>query len=401
MRFVILTQYYPPETGAPQARLSDLAKRLRDLGHEVVVLTAKPNYPKGEFLPGYGRGLWTTRTKDGVEVIHCWLVPVKSKRIVPRLVNYFSFVFAAALAGLLRLRRSDVILVESPPIFLGLTAWWLAKWKRARVIFNVSDLYPETAISLGYLSNPLFQRVLYRFEAWCYRVSALVTGQTAGIVENIRARFPNKRVHLLTNGVDPSDFVASTAVGAEVMLVGYAGVLGHAQELDVVLDAAALLREESSIRFVFYGDGPLGEDLRAKAASLQLTNVEFGGHRSRAEVLQAMRNWSAGIVPLKNVPLFAGALPSKMFEVMGAALPVVLFAPRGEASQIVEQAGGGVWAPAGDPQALANELRRLAADPELRRRLAASAREYVVQHFDRRKIAKEFAAVVEQVVRSS
>ena len=126
--------------------------------------------------------------------------------MLPRLLNYFSFVFSSALVGALALRRADILLVESPPLFLGLTANWLARLKKARMIFNVSDLYPETAISLGYLKNAVLRNLLYRFEAWCYNAAWIVTGQAEGIVDSIRQRFPDKQVLLLTNGIAMEKF---------------------------------------------------------------------------------------------------------------------------------------------------------------------------------------------------
>ncbi|HEX8617380.1 MAG TPA: glycosyltransferase family 4 protein, partial [Thermoanaerobaculia bacterium] len=258
MKFIILTQYYPPETGAPQNRLSDLARRLSAAGHEVTVLTAKPNYPRGEIHDDYRGGLWKERRDGSVRVIHCWLYPSRSKRVVLRLLNYVSFVASSAVIGALKLRRADFLLVESPPLFLGWTAWFLSRLKRAAMIFNVSDLYPETAVSLGYLRPGRALEALFALEAWCYKRSMLVTGQTEGIVEDIRRRFPRKEVHLLTNGVDVSDFSFTAAPHGGPFTVGYAGILGHAQALPSALEAARLLKQRGvPVRFAFYGDGPL------------------------------------------------------------------------------------------------------------------------------------------------
>jgi glycosyltransferase involved in cell wall biosynthesis len=395
MKFVILTQYYPPETGAPQNRLSDLARRLTAAGHDVTVLTAKPNYPRGEIHADYRRGFWNERHEGRVRVIHCWLVAVKSKRVAMRLLNYFSFVFASALTGLLKLGHADFLIVESPPLFLGLSAWLLSRAKGARMIFNVSDLFPATAVALGYVRDGLLLRLMYALEGWCYRRSALVTGQTQGIVDDIRGRFPDRSVHLLTNGVDTADFANVVHTVGATFTVGYAGILGHAQGLPAVLDAARRLRDQSvAVQFQLFGDGPLRDDLEAQARALDLGNVEFAGHRSRREILDAMTKWDAGLVPLVNTPLMAGALPSKMFEIMAAGLPVVLSAPEGEASRLVARAQAGVHVAPEDPVALAHAVEELASGRDAARMMGRNGRAYVLTHYDRAAIAEAFLASV-------
>jgi glycosyltransferase involved in cell wall biosynthesis len=403
VKITILTQYYPPETGAPQNRLSDLARRLSDAGHQITVLTAKPNYPAGKIHTDFAGGLWKIRNQNGVRAIHCLLFACRSKRTFLRLANYFSFVLSSAAIGTFLLHRHDFLIVESPPIFLGLTAWYLSRLKRAKMVFNVSDLYPQTAIELGYLRRGIAARLLFALEAWCYRSSVLVTGQTRGIVDDIKRRFPSQRVLLLTNGVDVTDFTSFEAMKppGDVFVIGYAGVLGHAQGLPAVLDAAKrLLAMKVSVRLELFGDGPLREDLQERARALELSNLQFFGHRSRTEVIQRMKEWDAGIVPLINAPLMSGALPSKMFELMAAALPVVLTVPRGEASDLIESARAGVWAEAENAKSIAEAIQRLAADRDAARRMGEQGRRFVLEHFDRSRIAQEFMIALESMVTS-
>ncbi|MCL4870664.1 MAG: glycosyltransferase family 4 protein [Anaerolineae bacterium] len=406
MRFVILTQYYLPETGAPQNRLSDLARRFKQMGHNVIVLTAMPNYPQGQIFPNYRWKLWLIDEIDGIKVIHCWLFASKSRFIPFRLISFFSFVITSALIGIVALPQTDALLVESPPLFLGITAWWLAKIKRAALIFNVSDLYPESAIALGYLSNRKLQNLFFRFEAWCYRVADLIVGQTSGIVENIQQRFPNYPVYLLTNGVDISKFAVNgqhkksqpIPQMGKSFVVGYAGVLGYAQKLECLLQAAELLQDHQQIRFVLYGDGPLRESLLNWATEHKLANVEFKGNFPHHEILEQMCYWHLGVVPLANTPLMAGALPSKMFEVMASGLPVLLSAPTGEASQLVTKAQAGMTVLPENPQAMAEAILHLANRPDICQQWGVNGREYVMTHYDRAKIAEDFATSVQQII---
>ena len=203
MRILFLTQYYPPEIGAAQNRLSDLAKRLKNKGHDVTVLTALPSYPRGEIYEGYRGRFRMTEDHDGIRVVRTWVYATKKKNFVPRIFNYLSFAVLSLIVGSVTAGKVDVIIVESPPLFLGFSGYFLSKLKHAKFVLNVSDLWPESAVVLNVLRNRRLIRWTTRGEEWLYSQASLVTGQTQGIVDSIRRRCANKPVHLLTNGVSP------------------------------------------------------------------------------------------------------------------------------------------------------------------------------------------------------
>ena len=147
VKVAILTQYYPPEIGAAQVRLSALARGFVRRGHQVTVVTAMPNYPAGRLQPGY-HGLWRREQQDGVSVIRSFVYPTQRTDFAHRLTNYFSFVFSSAVFGTFLLREADYLIVQSPPLFLGLTGIWLSRLKGTRMVFNVSDLWPESTVRL-------------------------------------------------------------------------------------------------------------------------------------------------------------------------------------------------------------------------------------------------------------
>ena len=162
MQFVLLTQYYPPEMGAPQARLSDLAHRLKSFGHEVQVLTAMPNYPHGRIFAGY-QGGYKKEVCNGILVSRAMIVPSNRSWMLHRLISYLSFCLSSLLVGLLRIGKPDIIITESPPLFLAITGWLLAKIKGARFIMNVSDLWPDSARHIGMLDEgSLTYRIMNR-----------------------------------------------------------------------------------------------------------------------------------------------------------------------------------------------------------------------------------------------
>src|SRR5262249_28111474 len=284
MKLIILTQYYPPEMGAPQARLSDLATRFRQAGHEVVVLTAMPSYPLGRVYPGY-RGIFRRELRDGILVLRTFAYPSQSARILPRLTSYFSFVLSSLFFGLIHLRRADYLLTESPPLFLGIAGFLLSRAKKARWVFNVSDLWPDSAVRLGIVKEGIGLALARRLEAFCYRRACLVSGQSREILEDIRRRFPAVPVYHLSNGVDTATFRPERGTPeARRRLIGdreqerfvavYAGLHGVAQGLDQVLEALALLDGQGPLA-VFIGDGPERERLVARAAELGLRPGPF------------------------------------------------------------------------------------------------------------------------------
>ena len=153
MRILILTQYYPPETGAPQNRLSDLAQRLIRSGHDLTILTALPNYPRGEIFKEYRGHLLVAENSAGLKIIRTWIYATRNKSFSRRLLNYFSFVASSFALGVWKIGPQDVVIVESPPLFLGISGFLLSFFKNARLVFNVSDLWPDSAIAMGILSN--------------------------------------------------------------------------------------------------------------------------------------------------------------------------------------------------------------------------------------------------------
>ncbi|MBP6697981.1 MAG: glycosyltransferase family 4 protein, partial [Flavobacteriales bacterium] len=306
MRIIFLTQYFPPETGAPQNRLFAMAKALRMKGAEITVLTAMPNYPDMRIQSGYRGRMVVRENMEGLDVHRVWLFVSKGKGLFTRLLNYFSFVFTSALYGLFRLRKADVLLVESPPLFLGISAMLLARAKGAKLVFNVSDLWPESAVQLGLVTNALAIGLSERLEMRCYRSAALITGQTQGIVDNIKARCPEKDVLWVPNGVDLDliDKARSTpairseyGIPSDSFVVVYTGIIGHAQGLEVVLRAAERIRDRPNVLFLLAGDGPERTGLLAFAKEKVLTNVRFMDTMPRDRALSLVAACDAAVVP--------------------------------------------------------------------------------------------------------
>ena len=400
MRVVLLTHYFPPEVGAPQARLYELASRTAAAGHTVTVVTGFPNYPTGVVPPSYRGHFRMEESMDGVRVVRTSVYATPNRGFVRRILNHLSFA-ASSLTAVRKVGPADVLFVESPPLFTGLAALGYRRLKRAPYVFNVSDIWPESAVQLGALRNRWAVRLGEMLEMHLYRRAARVSVVTPGMVERLAARgVPREKLFLLTNGVDtdvyrpmPANAELARKLGLEGRKVFlYAGTHGMAQGLDVVLEAARRTADPS-VLYVLAGEGAEKEALMKKAAAQRITNALFVPNQPKSLMPDLLNLAYATVVPLKKLDLFKSALPSKMFESMASAKPIVA-SVWGEAADLVERAGCGVVVAPEDPVALNQAVEKLAADPQLARELGDKGRRYVMDHFDRRVIAERFITLL-------
>ena len=403
MNILILTQFYPPESGAPQNRLSDLARRLSDMGHTVTVLTAMPNYPTGKVFPEWRGKLFSCESAEGVRILRTWIYPATGRRFLPRIFNYFSFVFSSIIMGFWRTGPLDYVITESPPLFLGISGWLFSRLRRARLIMNISDLWPESAVALGVVTNPILIGASTQLEMFLYRSSRFITGQTAGIVSNISNRIPGKPVILMTNGVDiqrfpPRKSIKSSELEAEfklegIFVAGYAGLLGLAQGLETVIEAGRLLRDHPGVVIALFGSGP--EKDRLSELSKDLPNIRIFPPQPSRRVPEILSLFDVALIPLKKNDLFRGALPSKMFEAMASELPLVL-SVEGEAEDLIRHADAGICVRPEDPRAMADAIILLLNDQKARVRMGTNGRTHVFKHYNREHIARNFANLLEE-----
>ena len=400
MRLLILTQYYPPEIGAPQNRLHELAVRLQLKGIDVEVLTAMPNYPSMEIHEAYKNGKIREEVIDGVKVFRSKIYVSKSKSIVHRLLNYFSFVITSYFRGR-KLSNFDFLMVESPPLFLGYSAILLAKKLNAKLIFNVSDLWPESAEKLDIVNNKSFLKLAYNLEKKCYKRSVLVTGQTNGIVSNIKSRFPAKDVYWLPNGVD-LDFYNPDKVEAkgfrvkngfkkDQILLFYGGILGHAQGLQIIIEAAKTFEGTHKVQFILQGSGPEKEFLINLKNEYQLSNVHFLEPVSKKEMPSVLKEIDMALVPLRKLELFHGAIPSKIFEALAMKVPLLLGVDGEAKSHFIDNAKAGLFFEPENCSDLVANIEKIILDPSLIVSMGENARSYVDIHFNRNNIANEFS----------
>ncbi len=364
MRVVLLTHYYPPEVGAAPARIAALAHGLAERGLEVTVHTGFPHYPSGVVAGPYRNRPLRVERDGEVKVVRSLVYPTPNRGLARRLANHTVFA-CAALATCAATGPADVVVAETPPLFTAAAGVLYARLKRARLALNVSDLWPESAIELGAIGEGRAAALAHALARRCYRHATLITAPTRGIVERLETR-PDARgkVVQVPPAVDLERF-ASIALpafrGSSPVRVLYAGTLGMAQGLDTVVDAAALAGPEV-VELSIAGDGPDAALLRGRIASRGITNVRLLGAVEPERVPLLYAEHDAGVVPLRDRPIFAGALPTKLFEVLAAGRPVIL-ASRGEAAEFVRETTAGLVVAPEDPSALAAAFKRLQSTP--------------------------------------
>ena len=383
MRVLFVSQYFAPEMTAASARLAPLAAGLAARGHDVEVIAGLPNHPQGVVYEGFRDSPFVRRRGSGLRVRHVWVRASPEKGMKPRLLSYASYAASASFAGSLT-GRPDAIFASSPPLSVGAVGLLLAKRHRVPFVFDVRDLWPDIAVSLGELTDPGVIGRVEQLEAFLYRQAATVTTPTqpfANHVEGISGR-PNSTV--LPNGTTARWLEAAEREPSrgglglpEGFLWTYAGNVGLSQDLSVAVNAADELGEDFTL--LVLGSGSTRAALEAQAARLDSANVIFRDPVPEAEAVEYVRTSDALLVPLADDAGAAKSVPIKLYDFCAAGRPVIVAAP-GEPARLAREQKIALVTPPGNSSALASGVRRLRDDRELRESLAKRGPEWARDH---------------------
>lgn len=355
MNIALLTQYYKPEMGAPQNRLYEMMSGLQKCGNNVCIVTAMPNYPTGKIFKEYKGRFSCNEIVDGIEIKRYWLYASNTRKILPRIWNMISFNLTCLFSiRFLSKKKLDYIIVESPPLTLAYIGRWIAKITGAKLITNVSDLWPLSAKELGAVSEGELYSALEKLENYIYRKSHFVMGQSDEIVSYI-ANHGAKATYLFRNGVDPTRFELSkkrVRAKNEPIRIIYAGLLGFAQG---IADICKNVNFKSfNAEFHIYGAGGELETIKDLIKESPDRGIMYHGVISRDELPDILLNSDMTLIPLvKNI---FGAVPSKIYESMAAGLPI-MFVGEGEGARIVNDNNLGLIAPPKDYKKLCENIK--------------------------------------------
>jgi colanic acid biosynthesis glycosyl transferase WcaI len=410
VKILYLSQYFPPEMGAPAGRVAELSRLWVESGHAVTVLTGFPNHPTGIVPPEYRRKFRCLVSREnvrGVNAVRTWLLPFPNRKAYERILNYSSFCISSAITGMF-LDQPDVVIATSPQLLVGLSGWWLARCKRVPFVFEVRDLWPESLAAVGVGNgNSLLHRSLASIAGFLYRNCDRVVVVTPAFKKYLieHWRVPEEKISVVENGVDatlfssiPPSLALQRDLRIDKFVVSYIGTIGNAHGLETVLEAASLLRERApNVLFLMIGEGAEKEHLISLARSRALTNLRFVDQQPREAIPACISASDACLVLLKGSPLFKTVLPTKMLEFMSCARPVILGVD-GHARQILQQANAGIFIHPGNPAELADAVLRLAANPALCESMGSNGRQHVLQHFSRDQTAQAYLEILQDML---
>lgn len=408
MRTLLIHQAFvsPNEPGG--TRHYELARHCVNQGHAFTIVASDQSYLTGQRTATGRKKLVAEENIAGVRVLRAYTYPSLHRSFIWRVVAFLSFMLTSVVAGL-RAGPVDLVIGTTPPIFQALSAWIVAVLRRRPFLLEIRDLWPEFAIGMGVLTNPLLIFGARLLENFLYaRANHLLVNSPAYrdylISKGIRA----SKITLIANGVDPSMFDPDDQ-GAQVrsslqldgkFIVTYAGALGLANDIPTILKAAELLKNKANIHFLLVGDGKERSNLEASVQARNLGNVTFAGSRPKSEMAGILAASDACLATLQDIPMFRTTYPNKVFDYMAAARPTILGID-GVIRDVIEAAKGGVFVQPGNARALADAVAQLAEQPDTAQEMGRSARSYVVEHFDRAEQSQAFTNLIRRIATPS
>lgn len=413
-RVLFLSLVFAPDGVSTSVLMTELAHELRGLGHEITVLTTTPHYnvepearARQPLHKKWGSLLYESDC-DGIPVYHA-AIPTKGSRVGARLLDYARFHAISTAAGLTVAGDYDVIFAPSPPLTIGLSAWLLRLLKRAPFIYNVQEIYPDVAVSLGVLRNPRAIGALERLERFVYGRAYTITT----ISERFRRRLLQKNVppgklRVIPNFVDTefiqpgprhNDFSTCHRLDDKFVVL-YAGNIGLTQGFETILDAAQQLADLPDLHFLFVGDGTRRDWLAEQLARESYSNVTLLPYQPRSVVPQIYATADLCLVPLKKGTA-QETFPSKIYTIMAAARPVVAATdPESELADLVQTADCGWAVPPDDAAALSDVLRRAYEERSLLARKAHLGHAHVVANYSRQAVAQRYDELIRELAPS-
>jgi glycosyltransferase involved in cell wall biosynthesis len=403
MHILLIHQAFAAINEPGGTRHHEIARYLVKQGHQVTIITSLVSYLTGENSGGKTR--WVTRenSEPGITILRAYTYAALHRSFFHRLLSFFSFMFSSFFIGL-GVKQVSVVWGTTPPIFQGWTAWLLSRLKRVPFMFEVRDLWPAFAIAVGVLKNKILIGMSEWLERFLYRHADAMVVNSPGFIDHVSQRGA-KNLTLVENGVDVSMFDLTENGAAfrkthhleNKFIALYAGAHGISNNLGVILESAAITRDDPQIAYVFVGDGKEKNNLIEEAKANELDNVLFLPSVPKSEMNAVLAAADACIAILKPIEMYKTTYPNKVFDYMAAAKPVLLLID-GVIRQVVEEAQCGIFVEPGDPQALADQLKIMHNNVDNTKRMGKNGREFVEEHFNRSVLAAKMEKVFYSLV---
>ena len=403
-KVILVHQAFVSPNEAGGTRHYELAAHCVSEGIDFQIIASDLSYLTGKTVV-HQRGIVTNQKVGDVNVFRARTLAVLHKSFIWRIASFLSFMVSSFWAGL-RAGPVDLVMGTTPPIFQAVSAWCISMLRRKPFMLEIRDLWPEFAIDMGVLKNPMLIWLSRGLERFLYgRAHHLVVNSPAYktyLME--RFHIPERKISLIPNGVDISKFNPSD-VGSELkkewglenkFIVMYAGAIGLANDVPVILNAAKRLEKEKDIVFVFAGDGKERDKMQMRTESMNLKNVKFVGSYPKTRMPQVLAASNLCLATLQNIPMFRTTYPNKVFDYMAAGKPTLL-AIDGVIREVIEASGGGIFVSPGNDQSLAESILQLRNHPDKVKDMGLAARAYVSKNFNRRDQADAFRKLVEGI----
>ena len=400
MHILYVVQYFnlPDEPGG--GRAYHFARHWVRSGHRVTVLTGTVNHKTASVPEKYRGRLFTHETVEGIDLVRC-ASTIGGRSFASRVASFVSYGVLACWAALYRVESPDVAYASSTPLTVGFPGWLAAVRWRCPFLFEVRDLWPESAVVAGYLRNPLLVRLAEALERFLYARAARVIAVTRGIERGVLARgVPPAKVLFVPNGVDDilvdaAELPASTSPTFRCI---YVGALGAWNGNETMIEAMALLQDRPDVELVIVGDGNHRKVLEEQCRANGLRTVRFLGALPKRQAVEQLRDADLCLVCTWNHPFHRMVLANKIFDYLAAGKPVVA-AAAGEMADLLATSGAGIAVEPGDAPAMADAIRRIASMGRAERQaMGARGRAHVLAHYSRRDLAERVEREMRVVV---
>lgn len=405
MKITVICHYFPPEIGAPSARIYEMAKHWVDLGNEVHVVTCFPNHPTG-IIPDEYKGMkYKYEEMDGIHVHRNYVYATPNKGFIKKTLGHVSFMFSSMIYSMKKIDKPDVIITSSPTFFSMFSGYWYSIRKKADFILEIRDLWPAAMIELGVMKEGFITRILEKMELFFYRKSKKLIMVTESFKKNVVNRgIDEEKVHVITNGVNNELFYPKEKNKELInkynlqgkFVISYVGAHGISQNLSIILKVAKKLKTYNNVEFLFIGEGAEKDKLKDIVKQEELNNVQFVDAQ-RKELIPEFYNISdLCLIPLKNIELFKTFIPSKMFEIMACGIPIVA-SLEGEAADILNDSNAATVVQPDNVDEIASAIEKLINDKEMYNQMKVNGPVFVNKNYSRNMLAKKYLDIINEV----